>query len=61
MDGARAIVTLRRVLRRVLYWLAVLIVALAVLVAVVLLLSSRDASSIGVASFANTTIRFDAL
>jgi hypothetical protein len=45
------------VLRRVLYWLAVLVVALALLVAVVLLLAARDSSSIGAASRANTTIR----
>jgi preprotein translocase subunit SecG len=32
---------------KVLYWLAVLVVSLAVLVALVLLLESRDSSSIG--------------
>jgi hypothetical protein len=46
-----------RVLPRVLYWLAVLVVALALLVAVVLLLAGRDSASIGAVSFANTTIR----
>lgn len=52
---------MQRVLPRVLYWLAVVVVALALLVAVVLLLASRDASSIGVVSRANTTILWDAL
>jgi hypothetical protein len=36
----------RRILLKVLYWLAVLIVSLAVLIALVLFLESRDASRI---------------
>jgi cell division septal protein FtsQ len=60
-SSAAAPDTLQTVLRRVLYWLAVLLVALALLVAVVLLLAARDSSSIGVVSLANTTIRLDAL
>jgi energy-converting hydrogenase Eha subunit A len=36
----------RKLLLRVVYWLAVLVVSLAVLVALILLLESRDSSSI---------------
>jgi hypothetical protein len=36
----------RRILLRTLYWLAVLIVSLAVLVGLILLLESRDSSSV---------------
>jgi hypothetical protein len=51
----------RAVGRRILYWIAVLVVSLALLVALVLLLESRDAGSVGALSLANTTIRLDAL
>jgi hypothetical protein len=37
----------RRILLRVLYWLAVLVVSLAILVGLILLLESRDESSVG--------------
>lgn len=47
--------------RKVLYWIAVLAISLALVVVVVLLLAGRDRGSIGAASFANTTIRWDAL
>ena len=43
-------------LPRLLYWLAVLAISLALLVALVLLLAGRDSSSIGALSLANTTI-----
>ena len=36
----------RRVLMKILYWLAVLVVSLAVLVGLILLLESRDESSV---------------
>jgi hypothetical protein len=36
----------RRILLRTLYWLAVLVVSLAVLVGLILLLESRDSSSL---------------
>ena len=49
-------ITLRSVLPRLLYWLAVLAISLALLVALVLLLAGRDSSSIGAVSLANTTI-----
>ena len=47
-----------RTVRKVVYWLVVLLVSLALLVGLVLLLESRDSSSV---SFANTTMRFAAL
>jgi hypothetical protein len=37
----------KRVLLKILYWAAVLIVSLAILVALILLLESRDESSVG--------------
>ena len=49
-------ITLQGVLRRLFYWLAVLAISLALLVALVLLLAGRDSSSIGATSLANTTI-----
>jgi hypothetical protein len=41
--------------RKLLYWLAVAVVSLAILVGLVLLLESRDSSSVGGNSFRVTT------
>ena len=37
----------REILLRVLYWIAVLVVSLAILVALIMLLESRDSSEVG--------------
>ncbi len=51
--------------RRVLYWLAVLAVSLVLVIGLILLLESRDRSGVGpgsaATSLANATIRFEAL
>jgi preprotein translocase subunit SecG len=39
--------TRNRILLRVLYWLAVLVVSIALLIGLILLLESRDSSSVG--------------
>jgi hypothetical protein len=38
---------MRKILLRILYWLAVLVISLAILVGLILLLESRDDSSVG--------------
>jgi hypothetical protein len=47
----------RKLLLRVLYWLAVLVVSIAILVGLILLLESRDDSSIDSAAIATPALR----
>jgi hypothetical protein len=51
------VIAWRRVLLRIVYWLAVLIVSIAILVTLMLLIESRDKSNVGKGNGAAPSLR----